>query len=219
MGHFKVVVTEIDGAEVIPIGVAFEYCPHGRVVEDVPIERVANGDKLRTPGRGVEVVNGRSEHVWPLLYGPDEVHQAFEVGIGLEGALPNVASPDIYHVGVAQVFHVADEGVGAVDGGKVAPVCARLRKQRIAHRVFHLHKPLAQVDVVDAQLFEACPIELVCRDGLFLEITWVFGQVFGTNQFFARQQGHEEVGVVRLQQLLDFEQPLRLVFHLLDHLR
>ena len=53
----------------------------------------------------------------------------------------------------------------------------------------------------------------------FLEITWVFGQVFGTKQFFARQQGHEEVGVVRLQQLLDFEQPLRLVFHLLDHLR
>ena len=181
MGHVKVVVTEIDGAEVIPIGDAFEHGPHGRIVEDVPIERVTNGDKLRTPGRGVEVVNGRSEHVGRFLYGPNEVHQAFEVGIGLEGALPSVANPDIDHVGVAQVFHVADEGVGAVDGGEVAPVRARLRKQRIAHRVFHLNEPFTQVDVVDAQLFESCPIEVVCRDFLFLDVAGVFGHMLAAN--------------------------------------
>ena len=139
------VAVEIDGTEIIPVGDTFKHIPNGREVEDVPIERVADGDETWPPCGGVVVVGGRCQVVGRFLYGPDEVHQGFKVCIGFQGSLEGLVNQYIDHVRVAQVFHIAHEGVGAMDGGQVAPMCARLRKQGIAHRVFHLHKPFAQI--------------------------------------------------------------------------
>ena len=128
MGHFEVVVVEICGAVIIPVRDALKHIPHGREVEDVPIERVADGKESRPPGRGVVIITGFRQKVGSLLQRPNEVHQAFEVGIGFQGSLEHAAHREVDHIGVAQIFHISDEGVGRMDGGQVAPVGTRLWK-------------------------------------------------------------------------------------------
>ena len=69
--------------------------------------------------------------------------------------------------------------------------------------------------MIDAQFFETFPIEFVGRGFLFEEILGVFGHVLAANQFFAGNEGHKQMGAIRLQKLLKLQQPLRFVFKVL----
>ena len=101
VGYIHLWAIEIDGAEVIPIRDAAEDSLEWRVIEDVPIERVADGDEPGFHGGGVVHDGGLGVIVRLSFQRAHEVQPFFEVVVrlfGLDVFLPNL---EIQYVDVA----------------------------------------------------------------------------------------------------------------------
>ena len=193
---------EIDGAEIIPIGDAAEDSLERRVVEDVPVERVADSDEPGLHGGGVFHDGGLGVIVGLAFQRAHQVQPFFQVVVGLFGPDEFFPNLEIQNVDVAQVFHVTDEAVGHVHGGQVAPVCSRLRKQGKVDGVLHLLEPFTRIDVVDAQLLEALVQEVMGGKHLLVMVLRVGGDVLGIDQFLPRLQQHKKMHTEAVEDLL-----------------
>jgi len=199
------VVGVVENATVVVPEVMFrEDLVQGDVVGDIPEIRVAHHQPRWFDGVGIAHHEKISVLIGDIAYRTGEVEQFFEVVIGGHGGvIHGFADGKLWQGDVSLSFHVAQNGVGDMQGGNVGPMSAQLGIKGIGYTILNLLEPGVDIDVVDAETVEQYGIKVGSGKVVFGRGNAV-GQIFWIYPDFTWLQNHKECFSIFREDVLNF---------------